>query len=109
MIISAARNGQISPDLPGVIYSLGRDAENEEEYEYAFRMLTSLSTQESANVLSMIILAFSLLAIYHGRLDRTIAEPVIKRAWQTAEGADRARIQDAVDDINTSLKWNLIL
>lgn len=108
-VVSSASSESISPDLPGIIYSLGRDAENEEEFEYAFQLLASLSSHQSIHIVSMVILAFSLLAVYHKRLERGIAEPVIRKAWAAAEGLDKARIEDAVDDINDILKWNLKL
>lgn len=108
-IISTASGEEMSPHLSGVIYSLGRDAENDEEYEYAFQLLTSLSAHRSVFIVSMVILAYSLLALYHKRLDRKIVEPIIKKAWKSAEGNEKDRIQDAVDDINSALKWHLKL
>lgn len=108
-VVSAARGGQISPELPGIIYSLGRDAENDEEYAYAFETLLSLSSCSSIFVVSMVVLAFSLLAVYHKRLDRAVVEPLLRRAWERAEGSDKARIQCAVDDINHALQWNFEL
>lgn len=108
-IVSTASGEEMSPHLSEVIYSLGRDAENDEEYEYAFQLLTSLSTHRSVFIVSMVILAYSLLALYHKRLDRKIVEPIIKKAWKRAEGNEKNRIQDAVDDINNILKWHLKL
>lgn len=108
-IVSTASGEEMSPHLSGVIYSLGRDAESDEEYEYAFQLLTSLSNHRSVFIVSMVILAYSLLALYHKRLDRKIVEPIIKKAWKRAEGNEKDRILDAVDDINSILKWHLKL
>lgn len=108
-IVSTASGEEMSPHLSGVIYSLGRDAESDEEYEYAFQLLTSLSNHRSVFIVSMVILAYSLLALYHKRLDRKIVEPIIKKAWKRAERNEKDRILDAVDDINSALKWHLKL
>jgi hypothetical protein len=106
-VVSEAQNGPIPEELSGIIYSLGRDAENDEEYDYAFHLLTTLSRHHSVSIVSMVIVAYSLLALYHKRLDRAVVEPIIKKAWSSAKGSDKARIRDAVDDINYSLKWKL--
>lgn len=106
--VLAARGGQILPELSGIIYSLGRDAENDEEYAYAFQTLLSLSNVPSSFIVSMVVLALSLLAVYHRRLDRTLVEPLLRRAWARAEGDDKARIQCAVDDINYALQWHFV-
>lgn len=108
-VVSEAQNGPIPEELSGIIYSLGRDAENDEEYDYAFHLLTSLSTHHSIFIVSMVIVAYSLLAMYHKRLDRAVVEPIIRKAWITAQGSDKARIADAVSDINHALKWKLVL
>lgn len=108
-VISAAVTEENAPNLPEIIYSLGRDPENDKEYTYAFDKLVLLSNHPSTFIVSMVFLAFSFLALYHKRLDRTVVEPIIKRTWATAQGLDKARIQDALDDINHALKWNLTL
>lgn len=108
-IIASAGSEQVPPELAGVIYSLGRDAENDEEYEYSFRLLTGLFLHKSAYVKSMVILGYSLLALYHEKLNRKITEPLIREAWAATGGDDKIRVKDAADDINRILKWNIIL
>lgn len=106
-VISAAIHGDLLPQLPGIIYSLGRDAQTPEEYDYAFRHLVALSASPSSYVHSMVILAFSLLAVFHGRLERQVVEPIIYQAWSKAQGMELQRIQEAVEDINERLDWGL--
>lgn len=108
-VVAAAAGGQVPPELPGVLYSLGRDAETEEEYDWAFSLLMRLADHPSPHVVSLVILSLSLLAVFHGRLDREAAEPVIRRGWALAKGPDRGRIWDAVEDIRLSLGWDLTL
>ncbi len=108
-IVAAAQGEKIPPELPGVIYSLGRDATGEEEYAYAFALLARLAGHPSAFVASMAVLSFSLLAVYHGHLAREVVEPLIQNVWERAEGPDQMRIQDAVEDINQALGWGLAM
>ena len=102
-------SSQINSELYAAMYSLGRDAENEEEYQYAFAVLISLCSRKAQRVRVWAILSMSILAVLHSRLDRSIVEPIIIREWETATEENKATIQDAVDDINHALKWNLIL
>ena len=100
-------NSLINPELYSMIYSLGRDAENEEEYQYALNILLSLCDRKAQRVRTKAILAISLLAIKHERLERGRIEPIIKNEWKIADDESKATIQDAIDDINHALKWNM--
>jgi len=102
-------NGVINPELFSMIYSLGRDAENEEEYQYALNILLSLCDRKAQRVRVSAILAISLLAIYHKRLEREKIEPIIKREWEIADDESKITIQDAIDDINHAMNWNMIV
>ena len=102
-------NGVINPELFSMIYSLGRDAESEEEYQYALNILLSLCDRKAQRVRVSAILAISLLAIYHKRLEREKIEPIIKREWEIADDESKITIQDAIDDINHAMNWNMIV
>jgi len=102
-------NSIINPELFSMIYSLGRDAENEEEYQYALNILLSLCDRKAQRVRAMAILAISLLAIYHRRLKREKIEPIIKREWEIADDESKITIQDAIDDINHAMNWNILV
>ena len=102
-------NSIINPELFSMIYSLGRDAENEEEYQYALNILLSLCDRKAQRVRIRAILAISLLAIYHRRLEREKIEPIIKREWEIADDESKITIQDAIDDINHAMNWNMIV
>lgn len=108
-IINLGKDEKVNPDILGVIYSLGRDVENDEEYEYAFNQLLKIYENASDKVRAYVILAFSLLAVTYGKLKRKIVEPIIIREWYIAKGCNKMTIKDAVDDINNSLNWNLNL
>ncbi len=95
--------------LYSVIYSLGRDAENKEEYDFAFSKLTELFHIGNISVKARVVQAFSLLAVLKKEikiLDRACVEPLILSAYLRSSGSDRQIIQDAIDDINHSLNWD---
>lgn len=109
-IIQSVSDKETNPEIFSIIYCLGRDAENEEEYDYAFSKLLELYEMGNETVKAQVIQAFSLLAVLKKDikiLDRTIVEPLILSANSTAVGRNKQVIQDAVDDINDSLNWHL--
>jgi hypothetical protein len=109
-VITTVPDNETSIELSSVIFCLGRDAENEEEYDYAFSKLLELYKRDNETVKAWVIEAFSLLAVLKRdikKLDRSIVEPLIRTAYSRSVGSDRAMIQDAIDDINQSLDWDL--
>ena len=109
-VIKSVSNKEVSPELSSVIFCLGRDAENEEEYDYAFSKLLELYERENETVKAQVIYAFAMLAVLKKdikKLDRSIVEPLILTAYARSIGSDRATIQDAIDDINHSLNWGI--
>ena len=109
-VINSVPDTDITPELSAVIYSLGRDAENKEDYEYAFDQLCRLFERENETVKAQVIQAFSMLAVlktHIKELNRAIVEPLIKRAVSVATDKNKAIILDAISDINYSLNWNL--
>ena len=109
-VITTVPDNETSIELSSVIFCLGRDAENEEEYDYAFSKLLELYKRDNETVKAWVIEAFSLLAVLKRdikKLDRSIVEPLIRTAYSRSVGSDRALIQDAIDDINQSLDWDL--
>lgn len=75
--INRGKDEKQNPDIMDVIYSLGRDAQNEEEYDYAFRTLLEILDGGMDRVRAYCILGFSLQAVFCSRLDRDIVEPII--------------------------------
>ena len=109
-VITSVPDEEITSELISVIFCLGRDAENEEEYDYAFSKLLELYERKNATVKAQVIQAFSLLAVLKQdikTLDRAIVEPLILSANSSAVGINKSTIQDAIDDINHSLNWNI--
>ena len=109
-VMTTVPDNETSIELSSVIFCLGRDAENEEEYDYAFSKLLELYQRDNETVKAWVIEAFSLLAVLKRdikKLDRSIVEPLIQTAYSRSVGSDRAMIQDAIDDINHSLNWDL--
>ena len=109
-VMTTVPDNETSIELSSVILCLGRDAENEEEYDYAFSKLLELYQRDNETVKAWVIEAFSLLAVLKRdikKLDRSIVEPLIQTAYSRSVGSDRAMIQDAIDDINQSLNWDL--
>ena len=109
-IIKATPNNEATIELSSVIFCLGRDAENEEEYDYAFSKLLELYKRDNETVKAWVIQAFSLLAVLKTdikKLDISFVEPLILTAYSRSIGSNRATIQDAIDDINHSLNWSI--
>lgn len=106
-IIQRGRDESVNPEIFGVIYSLGRDAENDEEYIYSFQTLLDILDGGTDRVRACCILGFSLLAVFHGKLDKNIIAPICKRERETAAGANLSTINSAIDDINLVLHWDL--
>ncbi len=108
-IINRDCNVGLTSELEGVIYSLGRDVGNNEEYEYAFSCLLFLSKSPIKDIRVKSILGFSLLAYSVKKLDREIVEPIIISEWSNADIKQKGVIETAVEDINFFLKWDLML
>ena len=106
-IIKQGLNEETNPQILGVIYSLGRDAENDEEYDYAVHMLLSIFEKGTAWIRANCILAFGMMAIYHRKLDEEIIRPLIEQEAATATGNNLSMIQDAVKDINFAMGWGI--
>ena len=109
-VITTVPDNETSIELSSVIFCLGRDAENEEEYDYAFSKLLELYERENETVKAQVIYAFAMLAVLKKDikiLDRAIVEPLISSANSNAVGTNKSTIQDAIDDINHSLNWNI--
>lgn len=106
-ILRRGKDEAANPEILGVIYSLGRDAETDEEYSYAFQTLLDILDGGSDRVRAYCILGFSLLAVFHGKLDKNIIAPICLRERENASGANLGTINNAIDDINMILHWNL--
>lgn len=100
---------KIPAELSGIIYCLGRDAESGDEFSYAYSLLLELCRRKNARVRAQAILGLSLLAVFHRKLERKVVEPIILQEWAAAAPENKHMIQDAVDDINFALGWNLKL
>lgn len=99
-------NSRIPQEVFDVIYSLGRDAGNEEEFQYAYRILLMLCKRKNRYVRAYAILGLSLLA-GSGTMQRDIIIPIILRELQAADGWSKAKIMAAVDDLNFKLGWDI--
>ena len=96
---------ELTPELAGVIFSLGRDAENEEEYDYAFEKLTKLFKRDNEDVRAQVIQAFGIMAMLKKDIkpfDKDYVMPLIQEALKTASKENQGIIMDAIDDINRS-------
>ena len=107
LIIEKGKNELSNPEILSVIYSLGRDITNEEEYNYAINILLSLYNSSTERIRANIILAFSLIAVNYQKLDREKIEKLIIKEYNIATDENREIISNAIDDINFSLKWSI--
>lgn len=98
---------EISQDIYGVIYSLGRDASNNEEFHYAYAILLKLCKHANSHIRAYTILALSLLADSNV-LEKDIIIPIVVKEWKENKKYRRT-IEDAVDDLNFKLKWRIKL
>jgi hypothetical protein len=109
-IINSTMDKGLQPELASVIFSLGRDAENEEEYDFALSKLMELYERDSEDIKAQVIQALAMLAVLHKDikvLDKSVIEPMILRVAATVSDKNKQIIFDAMRDINQSLGWNL--
>lgn len=100
----------LTPELASVIFSLGRDAECDEEYDFALSKLMEIYERDNEDIKAQVIQAFAMLAVLHKDikvLDKSIIEPMILKAAATASDKNKHIIFDAMGDINHSIGWNL--
>lgn len=107
LIIEKGKNELNNPEILSVIYSLGRDITNEEEYNYAIDILLFLYNNSTEKIKANIILAFSLIAINYQKLDREKIEKLIIKEYSIAKDENKEIISNAIDDINFALKWDI--
>ena len=103
-IINSA-DAKLTPELAGAIFSLGRDAENEEEYDYAFEKLTELFRRDNEDIRAQVIQAFGIMAVLKKDIkpfDKDYVMTLIQDALKTASKENKGIIMDAIDDINRS-------
>lgn len=105
-IIQAGIDEQNNPEIMGVIYSLGRDAQNEEEYEYSYHKILRLYHLGTPGVRAYCVLGLSMMAIYHKKLDESVIS-IIEKELTQAEGKNLSIVKDAVEDINFAMGWNI--
>ena len=101
------QDDEITQDIYGVIYSLGRDAGNEEEHRYAYALLLQLCEHVNPHVRAYSILGLSLMA-GSNILEKEVILPIIINEWKENKEY-RKTIQAAIDDLNYRLKWNIRL
>lgn len=101
------QDDEITQDIYGVIYSLGRDAGNEEEYQYAYAILLELCKHVNPHVRAYSILGLSLMADSN-ILEKEVIIPIIINEW-TENIEYRNTIQDAVEDLNFKQQWKITL
>ena len=109
-IINSTMDKGLQPELATVIFSLGRDAENEEEYDFAISKLMELYERDSEDIKAQVIQALAMLAVLHKdikALNRSVVEPLILEAAATVNSTNKQIIFDAMRDINQSRGWNL--
>ena len=98
-------DAELTPELAGAIFSLGRDVENEEEYDYAFEKLTELFRRDNEDIRAQVIQAFGIMAVLKKDIkpfDKDYVMTLIQEALKTASKENQGIIMDAIDDINRS-------
>jgi hypothetical protein len=66
-----------------------------------------LAQHPNAAVRGNAILGFGHIARLHQHLTRTLTQPVIERALQDENNYVRSQAENAADDVNVFLKWEL--
>lgn len=96
-------------ELYSVIYSLARDIENEEEFEYAYRELLRILEMDKRDVNSFVITAISMLALseWKYKLDEYEIENIIKKESSICDFENKSKIEEAVEDLNHLMNWNI--
>lgn len=98
----------ITKEIYDVIYSLGRDAENAEEYRYSYHLLTQLCEHCNPHVRAYAILGLALLRAEEGLFDRNKIQQILVREWN--DNVDyKSTILDAAEDFHNRFGWNIEL
>ena len=98
-VIASTIDKGLTPELASVIFSLGRDAECDEEYDFALSKLMELYERDNEDVKAQVIQAFAMLAVLKKdikMLDRSLIEPLILKAAATASDKNKYIIFDAI-------------
>jgi hypothetical protein len=98
-IINSTMDKGLQPELASVIFSLGRDAENEEEYDFAISKLMELYERDSEDIKAQVIQALAMLAVLHKDikvLDKSVIEPMIRRVAATVSDKNKHIVFDAM-------------
>ena len=90
-----------------VIYCLGRDAENETEFHYAYSSLLKLLEHPNRDIRAYSILALSMLA-FHWPLDQDRIIPQIAEEWAAASEQRKGWLITAAEDLQL-LGWDIPL
>ena len=90
-------NRSVPKEVFDVIYSLGRDAQTEEEAVYAYKTLLSLCDRESGHVRGYAVLALSMLSLNWAQI---MEEEDIPKEIRNVLGSDvRSRLDRMIHDV----------
>jgi hypothetical protein len=106
-IINSTMDKGLQPELASVIFSLGRDAENEEEYDFALSKLMELYERDSEDIKAQVIQALAMLAVLHKdikALNRSVVEPLILKTAATANSKNKSHKQCKLP-VNITIKY----
>ena len=62
-IMNSTTDKELTSEIASVIFSLGRDAENEEEYDFALSKLMEIYERDNEDIKAQVIQAFAMLAV----------------------------------------------
>lgn len=105
-------NRSVPKEVFDVIYTLGRDAQTEEEASYAYKTLLSLCDRESGHVRGYAVLALSMLSLNWAKImeeDYDTVAAIITRETERADIWEREQLEAAKADFREQLGWKFEL
>ncbi len=94
-------------DIGTLISSALSVATYDRDWKYAQDVCLRLAHHTDATIRGNAILAIGYIARVHRKLEKHVVEPVLLRARRDPEAWVRARAEDAIDDVNLYMDWQI--
>ena len=98
-------------ELDGLIYSLGRDAQNPRELRYAYGILMELSQHPKSSVRMTVLMALGVMGVLHKNAPMVESEVKdrIFAQWRQGDPVEQSILKDIMDDLRQSRGWQFVL
>ena len=97
----------LKDDVDSLIFIAFAVGYHGKDWKYAQDICIRLSDHHNKTVRGNAMLGLSYVALFQGELDKRLVKPILIRALHDSEDEVRERAQDAVLQINRSMKWRI--